>query len=436
MILLEPLSFQPVSGGPVIFLGGPITAAPHWQTEAFSLIRRLDPSMIVASPRRFFSVRNYRYKPTEALLSFHRQRAWERYYSDVASRQGCVLFWLPGPRESFEGLIYGATPRYELGLWSARWARDHNLGLSVGGDESFPTLRTLAYDLEKEMPSRTIHRSLEDTVREAVEIARRNYELWVRSDSPQVELESELVSISHEEHSLASAILARLPDNPMAHPETLRREALRILKIVPDLTSEKVEEVQDDEELEELEDAEELEELEAVEDSDVPPSPGVDSPAEGMRRGMRETGSWFLVGHRVEGPKYLAVGRSASYLPFLQRLMNELGAPVYQSEYMERPYPGDQEASLAFYLETAERIDINLEGIEPEELRAMTVDALRAEEIWPGLRLPHVTSWEINRLYRAPPDVPVFWHTGGSMNGREAFDILGANVPRERIVED
>ena len=50
--LIQPLDFQPVSGGPVIFLAGPIAFASPWQEKTFDIIGELAPDIVVASPRR------------------------------------------------------------------------------------------------------------------------------------------------------------------------------------------------------------------------------------------------------------------------------------------------------------------------------------------------------------------------------------------------
>lgn len=174
MILLEPRSYHQVSG-----------------------------DIVVASPRRFHSVERYRFKQPDTLRYFPRQRPWERCLMDLAGRQGCVLFWLPGPAGPLDGMVYGA---------------------------------------------------------------------------------------------------------------------------------------------------------------------------------------WYLAGQRIDGPKYLAIGRSTYYIAFLQRLAVELGAPVYQSDFMEWIDPSHPEISLMYYLETAERIDVNLEGVSPVDVRAATVEAGRCAV--DGARVP------------------------------------------------
>jgi hypothetical protein len=175
--------------------------------------------------------------------------------------------------------------------------------------------------------------------------------------------------------------------------------------------------------LEELEDAEELEELEAVEAPAAPSDPLCDPKVDGMRRGMRETGSWFLAGRRVEGPKYLAVGRGEFCLPSSNGFPRNWD-PDLSERYMEPMDPDDPLASRIFYFRTAERIDINLEGISTEALRAATVDACGGTE-GRSEGPCDMVSWEIGRLWGTESEAVVFWHTGGSMDQDTAFSILG-----------
>ena len=450
MILLEPKAYQPVSGGPVIFLAGPIHGAPPWQPHAFDLIRELDGTMIVVTPRRFHSPDHYRYRTTSTLQTFHRQRAWERHYMDMASQRGCVLFWLPGPAGPLDGMVYGATTRYEMGLWSSRFAHDSTVGLCVGTDGAFPTVHTIAYDLEHEMAGRTVHTTLEDTVRAAVETARYTHDHWMACGEPGVPLESDLNEVTHEDLKQAYLSL-RLDDNPMNDPEQLRATAMEMLDREMDRF------VGDPVEVEEVTvgaEAGEAMEADVAELEDLPGDwldpagaqeasvAGADSARpsgserERLHQRMRRTGEWYLNGRRVDGPKYLAIGRSTYYIPFFQRLAVELGAPVYQSDYLEWIDPRHPEASLAYYLATAERIDVNLEGVSAEDLRKATTWIGR--KVGGRWELPqsYMTSWEINQLYHTDWRIPVFWHTGGSMTHAEAFAVLGERIPAEGIIDD
>lgn len=224
MTLIEAKQYYPVSGGPVIFLAGPISGAPMWQREAFDLIASRCPDAVVVSPRRFHSVEHYRYRPTDSLTGFHRQRAWERHYMDMAAVRGCVLFWLPAPASPLDGLVYGATTRYELGLWTARCHADPSLGLVVGTDGGFPTVHTIAYDLECELDGYQLETTLEGTVEAAVTLAREQYAAWADAGSPDLSHESELTVITHDQ--LCKAARSSLADNPMNDPDAIRAEAL------------------------------------------------------------------------------------------------------------------------------------------------------------------------------------------------------------------
>lgn len=198
----------------------------------------------------------------------------------------------------------------------------------------------------------------------------------------------------------------RLPGNPMNDPDGLRRVAIA--------TSDSL--------------------FAAAEDSAVDAS----FRARRLRvhEAMRRDGGWYLNLQAVTGPRYLAIGRSTYYIPFLQRLAFELGTPVYQSDYMEWLKPLHPEESLAFYLRTAERIDVNLEGVSPDDLTEATIGIGRRVDERFELPRPFMTSWEINQLYYTDLVIPVFWHTGGAMAHAEAYAILGARVPKERIIED
>ena len=433
MILLEPFSYHQVSGAPMIFLAGPIHGDPVWQSAAFDIIRATAGDMVVASPRRLHSVEHYRFKQTDTLRSFREQNQWEHFMMETAGRQGCVLFWLPGPADAPHGAVYRATTSIALRTWISRYSGNPDAGLCIGTDGAFPGIDTITRELALGMPRHTLHRTLEATVREAISIAHATFDAWVATGSPPMETECELEVRSHDHHSLAKQS-ARLSGNPMNDPEAIRRKMLAMLREADGWRTMKQIEVETPLSME----TDELTELEDLsDDPDVYAAHSLRSSArDAMVAEMRATGTWYLAGQRVGGPKYLAIGRSTYYVPFLQRLAVELGAPVYQSDFMEWIDPAHPEISLMYYLKTAERIDVNLEGINPADLRAATVDAGRCAVDRGDLQIPYVTSWEMNQLYWDKPAIPVFWHTGGAMAFGEAYDVLGRRVPKEQICED
>jgi hypothetical protein len=386
MTLIEPNDFHPVSGAPVIFLAGPIHGAPPWQPAAYDVIARSGEEFVVATPRRFHSPTHYRAKATDGRRHFHRQRAWERYYMDLAARQGCILFWLPRPAGKLDGMVYGATTRYEIGLWSSRYSRDNTIGLTVGTDGKFPTVHTIAYDLEKEMGDAGLHDTLKRTVEAAMEIARASFARWTENGKPPVALESELQVMTTEE--LRGVVSGFLPDYSDEEPGA-------IISVVRELL-----------------------------DASLEPGPGASSePVLSSRPGSQGAGDspapsgdkWFVGGRAVARHRFLLVGPVQGAIPLMQRIAVELGNPVIPLDALDpvapgdTASPGDPAGSLSFCLRTAERVDVDLGGI---------------------------TGSALAQILDANLTVPIFWHTNGSMTQAEAATALEGRVPLERIIDD
>ena len=157
---------------PLIFLAGPIRSAPNWQDEAIDILFAIEKDILVASPRRGTknSLQEYVVKGEED--HFPRQRAWERHYLPIASKNGAIMFWLPGEEKHDCKKVYGAMTRIELGQWMTRYSLDNRHRVCVGGDGNFPEFDTICYDLSKDMEYIEIHDKLEDTCREALRLSK------------------------------------------------------------------------------------------------------------------------------------------------------------------------------------------------------------------------------------------------------------------------
>jgi hypothetical protein len=164
---------------PLIFLAGPIRGAPLWQDEAIDLLFKQRKDLVIANPRRGVRKDLQPYVVTNERMPFDRQRAWERYYLEIASKTGSVakkkfgtiLFWLAGEVDHKCDKSYGAMTRMELGYWTARYKADPRVNLCVGSDGKFSELRTLTYDLSCDAPDKKIHETLEETCKEALRLA-------------------------------------------------------------------------------------------------------------------------------------------------------------------------------------------------------------------------------------------------------------------------
>jgi Icc-related predicted phosphoesterase len=175
-------------------------------------------------------------------------------------------------------------------------------------------------------------------------------------------------------------------------------------------------------------DAEELVDLETIERNQM---------REKRRADMRAHGTWYRDnGEPADGRRFIALGRHEYYKEFAQRLSRELGTEVYLLDYMIWLDLNSPHRSLLYFIEAADRIDINLQGISKEDLRRATVAAARLALDRRDLGLPYMTSWEVNQVYRGGHLPKAWWHTGGSMSAQEASEAMGGRVRLDRIVEE
>lgn len=148
--------------GPVIFLAGPITGAPDWQTKVIELIHDIDPNIIIASPRlKYF----------DGSFAYERQVDWETHYLRLAGGNGAILFWLAAQTVETPGRAYAQTTRFELAEWKVRHERD-GAKLAIGIEEGFGSARYIRRRFSQDAPDVKIVDSLEELCRSAVRLAR------------------------------------------------------------------------------------------------------------------------------------------------------------------------------------------------------------------------------------------------------------------------
>ncbi len=155
---------------PLIFLAGPIKSAPNWQDEAIGFLLSQNTDLIIASPRRGVRDKIVPYIAKGDENYFSRQRAWERYYLDIASKTGAILFWLPGEQEHNCEKVYGAMTRMEIGQWMTNYRHNNSVRFCVGSDGRFPEMHIINFDLQLDAPDKKIFSSLEETCIEAVRL--------------------------------------------------------------------------------------------------------------------------------------------------------------------------------------------------------------------------------------------------------------------------
>jgi hypothetical protein len=211
-------------GEHLYFLGGPIRGAGDWQAKAIRMLTEKDPACYIACPCRYYEgIKNshelYQYHlpatklPSETddirefpeyVLEFPNQTMWERYYLDMASLWGSIIFWLPcedqeNPRQKDDG-PYAQDTYGELGRWSIRSSHNINpytrgqhshlvkssesscmitdeqfrqkIRLVVGAEKNFPGLKVIQKNFDADHKGKyPIYDSLEKTIDQAIVLA-------------------------------------------------------------------------------------------------------------------------------------------------------------------------------------------------------------------------------------------------------------------------
>lgn len=136
---------------------------------------------------------------------------------------------------------------------------------------------------------------------------------------------------------------------------------------------------------------------------------------------------------QVKGGKTLVLGRSSFYDRFMSDLLIQDGIESFQSDYLLWIEPSDPYKSLLFYIDTAERIHFNIEGLGVEDIR-QAVGFNRAAEDRADLQNAYMTIWEMNRVLYSGNLGKTLWHVNGEYSGKEVDDIMG--LFRERYMID
>ena len=169
--LIIPKTYVQNVEAPLVFLAGPIRSAPNWQDKAIEILLSQNSDLVVASPKRDVRDKISQYIAIGDNNHFLRQRAWERYYLDIASKTGAILFWLPEEEEHNCEKVYGAMTRVEIGQWMTNYRYNRFVRFCVGSDGKFPEMHTIDFDLQMDAPDKKVYSSLEETCAEAVRLA-------------------------------------------------------------------------------------------------------------------------------------------------------------------------------------------------------------------------------------------------------------------------
>ena len=173
-----------LAGLPLFYLAGPIRGADDWQAKAIQMLdEHYRGNCAVVNPSRYDETHPlYGHKAYGDEKTFSHQTNWENYYMTEAAGHGCLIFWLPcesreNPRPRADG-PYAQDTYGELGYWRAMLEISERGGtlrpmVSIGAEFAFPGLKKLWRDLDRAVAgSFSVQSSLQDTVKEAVRLAR------------------------------------------------------------------------------------------------------------------------------------------------------------------------------------------------------------------------------------------------------------------------
>lgn len=163
---------------PVFFLAGPVRGGDDWQYKTTQLLQEQmgDTEFYVAIPYYLKVLPDehplFKIKAEGDDSFFERQLNWERHYIDLASKQGCLIFWLPEESKTnprIGGGPYATDTRGELGEWRGLLMNNKNLHVVVGGEEGFDGFDVLSRNfklaIDADFP---IYNSLFETVAAAI----------------------------------------------------------------------------------------------------------------------------------------------------------------------------------------------------------------------------------------------------------------------------
>jgi len=158
--------------GSLFSLAGPNLGGGDWQKKACLLLEQKvsGGKAVVACPNHFSKTIGVQ---SDEVETFEDRLHWKQYYHDLASREGCLIFWLPVEDKNFprsDGRPYAMMTRDEISTFRERLARNHNLRIVIGAEEGFPGLAEIKRLNEISLVAERlpIYSSLEETITAAV----------------------------------------------------------------------------------------------------------------------------------------------------------------------------------------------------------------------------------------------------------------------------
>lgn len=159
-----------------------------------------------------------------------------------------------------------------------------------------------------------------------------------------------------------------------------------------------------------------------------------------VQRKMKTEHLWFEDGHnyyfRSATHKKIILGRCYYYVQFSDFMYEKYNQRYYLLDFMTRLEGLNGQDSLLYFIEEAEEIQINLEGVSRKHLKKATIGLNRLTSDKGEIGADYTTAWEINQVFHKGLLNITWFHTGSSMTKRQAYNAMGRRVPIERISDD
>ncbi|MGV8151603.1 MAG: hypothetical protein ACP5OG_00845 [Candidatus Nanoarchaeia archaeon] len=178
--IILPIDYPKIMGN-IIFLAGPIIAAPKWQNNAIKIIQRLNPRANIACPTYNIDEKYFKdhWNNIEDLpIDYDNcwpELDWQMHYIDEAFNKGCLMFWLA--KEEKHNCNYSYAQGTRIELFSHLYKQGNiALGIDYNFGNTYYQREFSEYYFKKKRPEIPIYRTLEETCKAAVEIANKNKE--------------------------------------------------------------------------------------------------------------------------------------------------------------------------------------------------------------------------------------------------------------------
>lgn len=144
---------------------------------------------------------------------------------------------------------------------------------------------------------------------------------------------------------------------------------------------------------------------------------------DGLYKGMPSLCLANVRFQKIDGAKNLALGRSTYYDRFMDDLRKTDNIEIYQSDYLMWIAPDNPYESLLFFIDTADVIHFNIEGIAIDDI-AMALRTGKRSRDRDELETRFMTIWEMNQVIYSSSLARTIWHVNGELDNVDVNSLF------------